>query len=552
MAAGDPAQGRRGSRDRRRGDRGLPRLPAQLPRPPQAGPAGDQGRPGGGRAPPRGRREGRPRGARARRRDRRTAFEDRADDHPPRRRGRQAVRLRHLEGDRRRDPRGARARIDRKRIRLEEPIREVGTYMVEVEVPGGATAIGQDHRRRADVGRAGRRQPGSCGSSPRIRSADQPRQDSSANSPFSARAPRLPVVDSVGPARGAGPSAPVRFNRAGTCVRQESLGDLMEAATANGSQRSAASAAAEPRGRGVGARRDDGLRGGDRPGLLDVRLEADDFYRGRHRIDLSRRSARSTSAREPIDALTVSELLREPGQARGGRRPRARSRRSPRARRSPATPATTRRSSSRTRCCAACSAPPSRSRVSVHEPRRRAARARRAGRAAALQRRPRRAGERLQLDRRDPRRRDRAAREARQRRDEDDRHPVRLPQARRDDRRLPARQPDRPRRPPGDGQVEPRLQHRRERRLEGEDAGRLLLARDVGDRARPPLHRLAGADLLRPAAQGPGDQGVEQGPQRLQRARRGAAVDRRLLRPQPARPARQGPAPALQPRAASG
>lgn len=31
-------------------------------------------------------------------------------------------------------------RVDRKKIRLEDPIREVGTYMVEVEVPGGATA----------------------------------------------------------------------------------------------------------------------------------------------------------------------------------------------------------------------------------------------------------------------------------------------------------------------------------------------------------------------------------------------------------------------------
>ena len=31
-------------------------------------------------------------------------------------------------------------RIDRKRIRLDEGIREVGTYMVEIEVPGGATA----------------------------------------------------------------------------------------------------------------------------------------------------------------------------------------------------------------------------------------------------------------------------------------------------------------------------------------------------------------------------------------------------------------------------
>ena len=31
-------------------------------------------------------------------------------------------------------------RIDRKKIRLDEPIREIGTYMVEVEVGGGETA----------------------------------------------------------------------------------------------------------------------------------------------------------------------------------------------------------------------------------------------------------------------------------------------------------------------------------------------------------------------------------------------------------------------------
>jgi large subunit ribosomal protein L9 len=31
-------------------------------------------------------------------------------------------------------------RIDRKKVRLEEPIREIGTYMVEIEVAGGATA----------------------------------------------------------------------------------------------------------------------------------------------------------------------------------------------------------------------------------------------------------------------------------------------------------------------------------------------------------------------------------------------------------------------------
>ena len=37
-----------------------------------------------------------------------------------------------------RDARGL--RVDRKRIRLEDPIREIGTYMVEVEMGGGVTA----------------------------------------------------------------------------------------------------------------------------------------------------------------------------------------------------------------------------------------------------------------------------------------------------------------------------------------------------------------------------------------------------------------------------
>src|ERR671919_2840386 len=37
-----------------------------------------------------------------------------------------------------RDARGL--RVDRKRIRLEEPIREIGTYMIDVELGGGITA----------------------------------------------------------------------------------------------------------------------------------------------------------------------------------------------------------------------------------------------------------------------------------------------------------------------------------------------------------------------------------------------------------------------------
>ncbi len=31
-------------------------------------------------------------------------------------------------------------KIDRRKIKLEEPIHEIGTYMVEIELPGGATA----------------------------------------------------------------------------------------------------------------------------------------------------------------------------------------------------------------------------------------------------------------------------------------------------------------------------------------------------------------------------------------------------------------------------
>ena len=56
-------------------------------------------------------------------------------------------------------------------------------------------------------------------------------------------------------------------------------------------------------------------------------------------------------------------------------------------------------------------------------------------------------------------------------------------------------------------------------KLEGAAPGRFLLARDVGDRASAPLHRLAGADLLRPPPQGAGHQGLAEGAEGVQRAR---------------------------------
>ena len=46
-------------------------------------------------------------------------------------------------------------RIDRKRIRLEQPIREIGTYMVEVELAGGDTATVKTIVAEAEVARSG-------------------------------------------------------------------------------------------------------------------------------------------------------------------------------------------------------------------------------------------------------------------------------------------------------------------------------------------------------------------------------------------------------------
>ena len=43
-------------------------------------------------------------------------------------------------------------KVDRKKIRLEDPIREIGTYMVEVELRRRRHRRGEDDRRRAEVG----------------------------------------------------------------------------------------------------------------------------------------------------------------------------------------------------------------------------------------------------------------------------------------------------------------------------------------------------------------------------------------------------------------
>ena len=72
---------------------------------------------------------------------RRAARQDRADDPPAGGRGRQAVRLRRPQGDRRRPARRPRpADREKRKVRLEQPLREVGTFMVEIELADGTVA----------------------------------------------------------------------------------------------------------------------------------------------------------------------------------------------------------------------------------------------------------------------------------------------------------------------------------------------------------------------------------------------------------------------------
>jgi replicative DNA helicase len=122
-----------------------------------------------------------------------------------------------------------------------------------------------------------------------------------------------------------------------------------------------------------------------------------------------------------------------------------------------------------------------------------------------------------------------------------DGHPVGLQGPGRDHRRLPARQPDHHRRPPGDGQERARLQHRRER-VGGSTAARgAVLAGDGGGRARPALRRLAGAHQGRGAAQGPRRRAaLAEDPERQPAPGGGAAVGGRLERRRHARDPRQG------------
>ena len=279
------------------------------------------------------------------------------------------------------------------------------------------------------------------------------------------------------------------------------------------------------------------------PVFADVRLASEDFYRGRHGVDL-RGDPRPLRARRAGRRAHRLRAAAQPGQARGGRRPRGGLQRSPRPRPAPATPATTPRSSSRTRCCGGCSPPPSGSSS-------RSTRARASPRSSSS--RPSACSSTSPATSR----RATSARSARSSRTR--------PTA---SRSSPAATPQITGTPSGfrkldeiTGGFQPgNLIVIAARPAMGKSSLVCNIAENVAWKAKRPVaffslemsetelaHRFIASrariscDRLR---KGQVAQGLEEGAEGLQRARRGAAVDRRLLRPRPARPARQVPAPA--------
>ena len=197
--------------------------------------------------------------------------------------------------------------------------------------------------------------------------------------------------------------------------------------------------------------------------LVEEHLRPEHFYVERHALVFGAMLALHNSDRK-IDHLTVAEALRAERQARGGRgtggdrgarRLGARRRPRPRLR------------ADRPRAGADAGAAHRLLRDPGERPvpGRAGPGAGRAGRAADARGRPRRPPEEDPPDRRHPPRGDRQAPSPVGAEDLAHRDAVGLQGPRRDDRRLPARQPDHHRRPPVDGQVGARGQHRRERRL---------------------------------------------------------------------------------------
>ena len=211
------------------------------------------------------------------------------------------------------------------------------------------------------------------------------------------------------------------------------------------------------------------------------------------------RPAQHGRARRRPDARRAPQAGGGPGERRRRGDDRAARRLGPRGRQ----PAPVRADRARERDAAPAAARGLRDPEPGAQPRGAAARPRGHGRARDPRGRPRGLAQGLPLRRAAAGRRARQAAEALARGQPDDGHAVRLRGPGHDHGRLPARQPDHPRRAPLDGQVGADGQLRRERRAGLQQGRRAVQPRDGRGRARPALHRQPGVDQGRRPAQGP-------------------------------------------------
>ena len=174
-------------------------------------------------------------------------------------------------------------RVDRKKIRLDDPIREVGTYMVEIEVGGGATARIKTIVAEAEVGPAGNSQ---------LPDFVQVRQLFPGNRGIATGAEPAPVICSL-PVRGGAHPRPMGFSPTGKANGAPGTPETRRRADGPDTETHVPPQNLEAEASVLGAMMVS--EGAIAPVILDVRLRDEDFYRERHRI-VFRAIRASTSA----------------------------------------------------------------------------------------------------------------------------------------------------------------------------------------------------------------------------------------------------------------
>ena len=351
--------------------------------------------------------------------------------------------------------RARKIRVDRRKVQLDEPIRRLGTYQVDIEVFPEVDRDGQDDgraRRGLDVRPA--RPRGLTARLVRVRCSRRKERDASR-----ARAARRATARLGARVEGRPVSVPEREDVPGRLPPQ----DLDAEQSVLGAMLLSEAAVAE---------------------ATEV-LKAEDFYRGGHgeifaaMLDLYQQS-------EPVDQVSVCDRLDQRGSLEQvGGRPAVFALAEAVARRHER-PAL-RRDRARDGHAARADPRRHRGRAARLRPPGRHARAARHGRAEGLRDRAERHDRGLHAHQAAARRGLPPAHAAVRERRRQRRHGPsdRLRRARSPDLRPAEVEPRDPGRPAVDGQDEPRAQHRRARRGDAAEAGRAVLARDVQGRDRP-------------------------------------------------------------------